>query len=329
MKKILVIVTMAAVFMMSGTALSQAEVEWKGFHLYAYQGARIAKNDNGYLEVEPTGDRGRAYYRAPNDFILAKTPWIEATFFDDGQSSGIQLMMKNKSRAYTEIGAGRSHKNYLIYWSNLSGRNGLVGTAITRTPGQHTVKLGMQENGTVDYWIDDVRVWSTNNINPESFEYIFLATQGSTGTFIDYQVGMDYRAPQLVVDYSIDIKPGGNPNNINPKSKGKIRIAILSTMDFYAPDEVDIDSLTFGRDGDEGSLAFCNTSPEDVNDDGLDDLVCHFHTQMTGFECGDKIGILKAQTVDELPIAIEGSDSVRIVPSACKEQKETKKGKKK
>jgi len=319
MKKILVIVTMAAVFMMSGTALSQAEVEWKGFHWNAYQGARIAKNDNGYLEVEPTGDRGAAYYRAPIDLRSARTPWIEATFFDDGQSSGIQLMMKNKSRAYTEIGAGRLLKNYWIYWSNyLSGGNGLVGTAITRTPGQHTVKLGMQENGTVDYWIDDVRVWSTNNINPESFEYIFLATQGSTGTFIDYQVGMDYSAPQSVVDISIDIKPGGNPNNINPKSKGKIPIAILSTMDFYAPDEVDIDSLTFGRDGDEGRLAFCNTSPEDVNDDGFDDLVCHFYTQETGFQCGDTEGVLKGLTVDATRRAIEGSDLVRIVPSACR-----------
>ena len=317
MKKILVIVTMAAVFMMSGTALSQAEVEWKGFYWNAYQNARIAKN-NGYLEVEPTGNSGAAHYRAPIDFRSARTPWIEATFFDDGQSSGTQLIMKNKSLAYTEIGAGRSHKNYLIYWSNLSGRNGLVGTAITRTPGQHTVKLGMQENGTVDYWIDDVRVWSTNNINPESFEYIFLATQGSTGTFIDYQVGMDYRAPQWTVEIEIDIKPGSDPNSINPKSKGKIPIAILSTMDFDAPDEVDIDSLTFGRDGDEGRLAFCNTSPEDVDGDGEDDLVCHFYTQETGFQCGDTEGVLKGLTVDATPIAIEGSDSVRIVPSACR-----------
>jgi hypothetical protein len=304
---------MAAVFMMSRTALSQAEVEWKGFHWNAYQGAWIAKNDNGYLEVEPTGDRGAAYYRAPNDFISAKTPWIEATFFDDGQSSGIQLIMKNKSRAYTEIGAGRLLKNYWISWSNyLSGGNGLVGTAITRTPGQHTVKLGMQENGTVDYWIDDVRVWSTNNINPESFEYIFLATQGSTGTFIDYQVGMDYSAPQLVVDISIDIKPGGNPNNINLKSKGVVPVAILTDETFDAA-TVDPLSIAFGPD-DGASEAHGRGHIEDVDGDSDLDLVLHFKIQDTGIACGDTSAFLRGTTSDGKEI--KGSDSINTV--GCK-----------
>jgi hypothetical protein len=312
MKKILVIVTMAAVFMMSGTALSQAEVEWKGFYWNAYQGAWIAKNDNGYLEVEPPGDSGAAYYSAPIDFRSARTPWIEATFFDDGQSSGIQLIMKNKSRAYTEIGAGRLLKNYWIYWVNyLSGGNGLVGTAITRTPGQHTVKLGMQENGTVDYWIDDVRVWSTNNINPESFEYIFLATQGSTGTFIDYQVGMDYRAPQLMVDYSIDIKPGGNPNNINLKSKGVVPVAILTDETFDAA-TVDPLSIEFGPN--KASEAHGRGHIEDVDGDSDLDLVLHFKIQDTGIACGDTSAFLRGKTSDGKEI--KGSDFINTV--GCK-----------
>jgi hypothetical protein len=312
MKKILVILTMAAVFMMSGTALGQAEVEWKGFYWNAYQGALIAKN-NGYLQVEPTGDSGAAYSRAPIDFRSARTPWIEATFFDDGQSSGIQLVMKNTSRAYTEIGAGRLLKNYWIYWDNLlpGGGNGLVGTAITRTPGQHTVKLGMQENGTVDYWIDDVRVWSTNNINPESFDIIFLAAQGSTGTFIDYQVGTDYRAPQLVVDFSIDIKPGGNPNNINLKSKGVVPVAILTDETFDAA-TVDPLSIAFGPDG--ASEAHGRGHIEDVDGDGDLDLVLHFRIQDTGIACGDVAASLTGETFSGTPI--KGSDSINTV--GCK-----------
>lgn len=51
-------------------------------------------------------------------------------------------------------------------------------------------------------------------------------------------------------------------------------------------------------------------SPEDVNNDGLDDLVCHFDTRATGFQVGDTEGILKGLTVTGMPI--EGSDSVRI-----------------
>jgi len=111
---------------------------------------------------------------------------------------------------------------------------------------------------------------------------------------------------------SIDIKPGSFPNSINPKSRGRIPVAILSTVDFDAPSEVDPLSLTFGRTGDEPSLAFCNASPEDVNGDGLLDLVCHFTTQQTGFQTGDTEGVLKGKTVDATPI--EGRDSVRIVP---------------
>jgi parallel beta-helix repeat protein len=124
----------------------------------------------------------------------------------------------------------------------------------------------------------------------------------------------DVCPPPAVIEVEIDIKPGSDPNSINPKSRGKIPVAILSNPDFDAPSDVDWDSLTFGPDGDEESLAFCSASPEDVDDDGLGDLVCHFYTRHTGFNCGDSEGTLKGYTVDDMPI--EGSDSVRIVP--CK-----------
>jgi len=117
--------------------------------------------------------------------------------------------------------------------------------------------------------------------------------------------------PPQVIEVGIDIKPGSDPNSINPQSKGKIPVAILSAENFDAPNEVDWDSLTFGPTEDEDSLAFCSPSPEDVNYDGLDDLVCHFDAQSAGFECGDEWGYLKGQTGDGVPI--EGGDSVRIV----------------
>ena len=114
-----------------------------------------------------------------------------------------------------------------------------------------------------------------------------------------------------VIQVSIDIKPGSLSNPINPKSLGTIPIAILSTPDFDASLEVDKTSLTFGRTGDEHSLVFCNKNGEDVNDDGLLDLVCHFKTKLTGFQIGDTVGTLKGQTVNGVPI--EGQDTVRIL----------------
>jgi len=117
---------------------------------------------------------------------------------------------------------------------------------------------------------------------------------------------------ECVVTVDIDIKPGSYPNAINLKSRGTVPVAILSTPSFDAPSAVDVGSLTFGRTGNEMSLAFCG-EPEDVNGDGLSDLVCHFYTQKTGFQSGDTQGTLKG-TAAGTPII--GIDSVRIVPPA-------------
>jgi len=109
----------------------------------------------------------------------------------------------------------------------------------------------------------------------------------------------------------IDIEPGDIPNSINLRSKGTIPVAILSSPTFDAPGTIDFASLTFGRTGTEKSLAFCNSHGEDVNGDGLLDLVCHFNTQQTGFRSGDTQGVLQGNTL--LDFSIRGVDSVHIV----------------
>jgi hypothetical protein len=114
------------------------------------------------------------------------------------------------------------------------------------------------------------------------------------------------------IPVGIDIKPGGFPNAVNPGSSGTIPVAVLSNPTFNAPAEVDVSSLTFGESGNQASLALCNAEGEDVNGDGLPDLVCHFYTQNTGFQAGDTLGILRGRTIGgEL---IRGVDSVVIVP---------------
>jgi uncharacterized repeat protein (TIGR01451 family) len=116
----------------------------------------------------------------------------------------------------------------------------------------------------------------------------------------------------VILVVSIDIRPGNSINPINPKSKGEIRIAILSTKDFRAPADVNKTSLTFGRMGNERSLISCMRNAQDVNHDGMPDLVCRFSTQLAGFRPGDTKGILKGKTATG--VLIEGHDSVRIVP---------------
>jgi hypothetical protein len=107
----------------------------------------------------------------------------------------------------------------------------------------------------------------------------------------------------------IDIMPGSDVNPVNAKRKGVIPVAILSTAEFNAPTDVDQGSLTFGRTGDEASLRHCG-GPEDVNNDGIPDLVCHFEAPIAGLLPGDTMGYLKGATTGGVPI--EGSDGVKV-----------------
>ena len=112
-------------------------------------------------------------------------------------------------------------------------------------------------------------------------------------------------------EVGIDIKPGGEPNSINPQSKGTVPVAILSAADFNALAQLNRSSLKFGRTGQEASLQSCDRRGQDVNGDGLADLVCHFKTRATGFETGDAVGVLRGKTISGSPFI--GRDSVHIV----------------
>lgn len=115
---------------------------------------------------------------------------------------------------------------------------------------------------------------------------------------------------------AIDIKPRRDTNYLFITKKGHVfppilPVAIPSDEDFYAPDEVDITSLTFGLTGYEYSLKRCAKRNRDVNQDGLKDLVCYFLSNECGFQAGDTEGILKGQTMDGMPI--EGFDTVDLI----------------
>jgi uncharacterized delta-60 repeat protein len=110
---------------------------------------------------------------------------------------------------------------------------------------------------------------------------------------------------------TIDIKPNSQTNRINASSRGKVRVAILSSADFDALNLLDRSSLRFGHSGLEESLVSCRKRGTDVNGDGLLDLVCLYSIQEAGFRKGDVTGILTGQTLDGNPIL--GNDFVKIV----------------
>lgn len=109
---------------------------------------------------------------------------------------------------------------------------------------------------------------------------------------------------------TIDIKPGSDPNCINPDSAGTVAVAILSTPGFDASAVV-CGSLAFGPSG--APALRCGT--EDVDLDGDLDLVAHFKVSATGITASTTEACLTG--VDGTGDPFKACDAVCIPPGGA------------
>jgi hypothetical protein len=143
------------------------------------------------------------------------------------------------------------------------------------------------------------RVFSTNGaITP------FVGGSVSNGSYLLILEGVSPSAIQI----AIDIKPGlDRITRINPKAKGTIPVALLTSDDFDAT-KADESSIRFGPNGTEAS-GHCNR--QDANHDRRADLLCHFDLGAAGFDESATEGMVTG-TIDGMPF--EGRAWLKVIP---------------
>lgn len=103
----------------------------------------------------------------------------------------------------------------------------------------------------------------------------------------------------------IDVLPGIFPNRINVDSQGVIHVGILTAQGFDAT-RVDPLSVRFGPNGSAEVHGLGHV--EDVDSDGVLDMVLHFSQPDTGIHCLLRQAVLTGATIDG--VLIRGVDSV-------------------
>jgi hypothetical protein len=170
----------------------------------------------------------------------------------------------------------REDKELTLLWSS-DGQNWL---------GLYNTTMSDQTAGLSQYVLLSGQSWATPAGSYAEYDYIYVEP--------------------TTIDVTIDVKPGSYPNSINLKSKGNIPVAILSSSAFDAT-TVDRNTVVFAG----ASPLSIGQTPEDVNGDGLLDVVLHFKTQDLNLQVGDTKACLSGKTLAGQEF--KGCDSVRIV----------------
>lgn len=247
--------------------------------------------------------------------------------FEAGPGSVVTIDIDNGMKA---LGAGRNVDTVIAVFDSqfrVLQRNDDVPSGVQLDEGSQVT------NGRFDAYLPNVLLSSggryyvgvTNSCIVSRVARFFVDGGGLsfpcplTGTMVNgsYKLNITGVLPNVQL-IDIAIKPGsGNTAPVNPKSRGNIPVALLSSADFDALKvDTSVDALTFGGTGDERSLLRCNKTGEDVNGDGRLDLVCHFDNAVANFTPGALEARLKGRSEKG---AIEATGSVIIVGAEPKE----------
>ena len=244
--------------------------------------------------------------------------------YDDGDVHNVTEDLVNEARA--EEGLGEGGLDWLhvgadttvnLYADVSQYVYAFPGSVLNIHSGNVALYIMVWQDAKVTVYGTNFAVKEGGHLNPSATQFtvdggalggVLTGTYGNDGP-IDIELRFISSvaiqlSPPLSSEVEIDIKPGGNPNNINLSSKGVVPVAVLTT------DSLDASTI------DPDTVEFAGAKPvrwklEDVDGDGDDDMLFHFKTQELNLDKDSIEATLTGKTFDGIEIG--GTDAVRIV----------------
>ena len=286
-------------------------------------------NTQGVLSVNASREGGPPTLRLPPDFHLFGEGLSVAAFWplagggDPGNVEARDTCQFTGCEGGTVLGTNSSFSGTLASMGAMAVVNGVPFDFVRLTGSLNFVSQPIVLPNAGSTYTVTLPFTFAGQITGHAPAPIFTATLTGQGlaTFYFLEVSRDPLHPRFMLDFIeyrfepipilIDIKPATFPNTINPNSKGKIPVAILTT-DFFDATDVDPTTVLFGATGIE--VAPVHSAAEDVDGDGDIDMVFHFVTPDTGITCGNTSASLTGAMFSGH--RIKGSDSIKT--EGCK-----------
>jgi hypothetical protein len=177
------------------------------------------------------------------------------------------------------------------------------------TPDAQEFHLGGGGSPTIGGFVGDTFDFSSFTLSPGSY----TVTANHQNPFEDPRA--TFVIAHCVLPIEVDVKPGNANNTIAPKAKGKVPVAVLSSANF---DARNLDPRTIRMNSSLPNVRLklngsSQVSLQDVNSDGLQDLLVHIEIQTLQLSGETDVSVvLVGDTFGGA--RVRGTDVVRIVP---------------